>query len=194
MAYEDLLKSVEESAHMKEQELRSRAAAEIEEVKSRARKRAEELRRAQLDETDRSAASERNKLLYETRTESKEQLIRVREAAFEKAFSAAREQLQGLRSDPKYPEIFNRLLKEAAEAMGGGAFVIHIDPRDKALAGPALALLGMTPEVKTDLTTAGGVVASLPDNSVVVSNTVEARLDRARELRRREIHSILSGA
>jgi vacuolar-type H+-ATPase subunit E/Vma4 len=42
--------------------------------------------------------------------------------------------------------------------------------------------------------TEGGVVASLPDNSVVISNTVESRMQRAKELRRKEIHAILTGA
>ena len=44
------------------------------------------------------------------------------------------------------------------------------------------------------MTTAGGVVASLPDNSVVISNTVESRMQRAKELKRKEIHAILTGA
>jgi len=195
VAYEDLLKSVEESAHDKEAELRKTEKAAVAEIQARAKKQAGEIRQAQIDETERSIATERNKLLYLTKAENKEDLIRVREAAFDEAFAQAKTQLGSLRNDPKYPEIFTRLLKEAAASIGDGTFVVHVDPRDEALCTKALASLGQSaPVVRTDITTDGGVVAGLPDGSVVVANTVESRLERIRELRRNEIHAILSGA
>lgn len=191
MAYEDLLKSVEESAHEKEQELRKREKTAVDEIKARARKRADEIRKAHLDEAGKSVTAERNKLLYLTKADNKEQLIRVRETAFDQAFAESEARLKSLRSDPEYPLIFAKLLKEAAGAMGDGAFVIHIDPRDEALCRTTLAAQGLSSEIRTDLTTSGGVIASLPDNSVVIKNTVESRLGRAKELKRKEIHAIL---
>jgi vacuolar-type H+-ATPase subunit E/Vma4 len=71
--------------------------------------------------------------------------------------------------------------------------IVHIDPRDEVLCRKTLSALGLSPEVRTDITTAGGVVAGLPDSSVIISNTVESRLERAKELKRREIHAILTG-
>jgi V/A-type H+-transporting ATPase subunit E len=194
MAYEDLLKSVEESAHDKELELRNREKAAVDEIKARAKKRAGEIRQAHLDEAGKSITTEKNKLLYLTKAENKELLIKVRETAFERAFAEAEAGLKGLRSDPKYPAVFLSLLKEAAGAMGDGAFVVHIDPRDEALCKKTLAALGLSSEIRSDITTSGGVVASLPDSSVVISNTVESRLKRAKELKRKEIHAILTGA
>jgi len=194
VAYEDLLKSVEESAHDKEAELRKREKAAVEEIQGRAKKQAGEIRQAQINETERSIATERNKLLYLTKAENKEDLIRVREVAFEEAFTQAQAQLGRLRNDPKYPEIFTRLLEEAAASIGAGSFVVHVDPRDEELCRKTIAALGLSSPVRTDITTAGGVVAGLPDGSVVVSNTVESRLERIKELKRNEIHAILSGA
>jgi V/A-type H+-transporting ATPase subunit E len=194
MAYEDLLKSVEESAHDKELELRNREKAAVDEIKARAKKRAGEIRKAHLDEAGKSITTEKNKLLYLTKAENKEMLIKVRETGFERAFAEAEAGLKGLRSDPKYPAVFLSLLKEAAGAMGGGAFVVHIDPRDEALCKKTLAAQGLSSEIRSDITTSGGVVASLPDSSVVISNTVESRLKRAKELKRKEIHAILTGA
>jgi V/A-type H+-transporting ATPase subunit E len=193
VAFENLLKSVEESAQEKELELRNKAAFATEEIRQRAKKQAEAVRLAQIDEASKSVSTERNKLLYLTKAENKELLISTREAAFDNAFRDAEAHLAGLRSDPKYPAVFERLVKEAAGAMGGEAFEIHIDPRDDALCRSVLASLGITAEIRTDLKTAGGAVVSRPDNSVVISNTVESRLQRARELRRIEIHAILSG-
>ena len=194
MAYEDLLKSVEESAHEKELELRNREKTAVDEIKSRAKKQAGEIRQAHLDETDKSVTTERNKLLYLTKAENKELLIRVRETAFERAFTEAETRLRDLRSDPQYPAVFEKLLREAAGAIGDGAFVVHIDPRDAALCKKTLVLLHLSSEIRSDLMTTGGVVASLPDNSVVISNTIESRMQRARELKRKEIHAILTGA
>jgi V/A-type H+-transporting ATPase subunit E len=194
VAYEDLLKSVEESAHEKERELRNREAAAVEEIKARAKKQAGVIRQAHLDGAGKSITTERNKLLYLTKAENKELLIKTRETAFERAFAEAETRLMALRSDPKYPAVFESLFREAAGSLGGQAFVVHIDPRDEALCKKTLAAQGLSPEIRSDITTAGGVVASLPDNSVVISNTVESRLQRAKEHKRKEIHAILTGA
>jgi len=194
MAYEDLLKSVEESAHEKELELRNRGAASVAEIKARAKKQAEAIRQAHLDEAGRSITTERNKLLYLTKAENKELLIRTRETVFERAFTGAESRLGDLRSDPEYPAVFEKLLTDAAGSLGGTAIVIHIDPRDEALCKKTLATQGMSAEIRSDITTAGGVVVSLPDNTVVISNTVESRLQRVQEHKKKEIHAILTGA
>jgi V/A-type H+-transporting ATPase subunit E len=194
VAYEDLLKSVEESAREKEQELRNREAAAVEEIKARAKKQAGVIRQAHIDEVNKSVTTERNKLLYLTKAENKELLIRVRETAFERAFSEAEARLRALRSDPKYPTIFENLVKEAVGTLGDQSFVVYIDPRDEALCKKTLSHLNLTSEIRSDIMTAGGLVASFPDNSVVISNTVESRMQRAKELKRKEIHAILTGA
>jgi V/A-type H+/Na+-transporting ATPase subunit E len=194
VAYEDLLKSVEESAREKEQELRNRETAAVDEIKARAKKQAGAIRETHIDEANKSITTERNKLLYLTKAENKELLIKVRETAFERAFFEAEARLGDLRSDPKYPAVFKNLLKEAVGTMGDQLFVVHIDPRDEALCKKTLSHLNLTSEIHSDITTAGGVVASLSDNSVVISNTVESRMQRAKELKRKEIHAILTGA
>ena len=113
MAYEDLLKSVEESAHEKELELRNREAAAVDEIKARAKKQAGAIRQAHLDGAGRSITTERNKLLYLTKAENKELLIKTRETAFERAFAESEARLDALRSEPDYPAVFENLIKEA---------------------------------------------------------------------------------
>jgi vacuolar-type H+-ATPase subunit E/Vma4 len=193
MAYEDLLKSVEESAAEQERELRRKAAVEIDEIKTRARKQADAIVQAQTDDARKSLVAERNKQLYLTKAEEKEQLIKTRESAFERAFGSAEARLKDLRADPKYPLIFEKLLREAAGAMGAEAFSVHVDPRDEVLCRKTVAALQIKGEIRTDLQTAGGVVLSLPGNAVVISNTVESRLLRAKEHKRHTVHAILSG-
>jgi len=191
MAYEDLLRSVEESAREKELALRNKATADIGEIRKRARAEAERIEQDHLDEAKKSIVSERNKLLFQTNVGNKELQIRVREAAFEKAFHEAEVRLAGVRSTPGYPGVFEKLLREATATLGSGTYSIHVDPLDADLCRKTLSSQGISAEVKTDIRTAGGMVVNLPGEAVVISNTVESRLDRARELLRTRIHSIL---
>jgi V/A-type H+-transporting ATPase subunit E len=193
MAYEDLLKSVEESAQETEQELRKNAAVVIGGIKERAKKQAEAIQKAWIDDANRSVTTERNKLRYLENVKNKEALIRTREAAFEEAFQKAKAQLNTLRANPKYPAIFLQLLREAAGTTGDDVFIIHVDPRDEALCKKTLAGLNLNGEIRADLTTAGGVMISQQGGTITISNTIESRLERAKERNRQAIHAILSG-
>jgi len=155
MAYEDLLKSVEESAREKEQELRDKSAAAIEDIRTRAAAQAEAIRKGHIEEADRSITTERNRLLYLTRAENKEQMIHVRENAFENAFREAESRLTGLRSDPEYPAVFEKLLREAVGMAGDPAFTVHVDPKDEELCKKTLAALHLASDVSTDIATRG---------------------------------------
>jgi V/A-type H+/Na+-transporting ATPase subunit E len=193
MAYEDLLRSVEESAQEKELTLRKKAAASVEEIRHQARVRARAIEDSHITEAKKSIATERNKLLYLTNVENKELLIRARETAFEKAFQEAEARLSALRSDPKYPGVFEKLLREATGTMSGERFLVHVDPQDAVLCTKTVAALGISAEIHTDIKTAGGMVVNFPGDAVVVSNTVESRLLRAREKLRTGIFAILAG-
>lgn len=193
MAYEDLLNSVEESAQEKEQELRKRAAVAVGDIKDRAKQQAEAIRQAQIEGANRSVTTERNKQLYLEKAKNKEALIRIREAAFERAFCEAEARLRDLRADMKYQAIFEKLLREAASTIGDDPFIVHVDPKDDALCKKTLAGLNLNGEVRPDLATAGGVVISQHGDTVTIRNTVESRLERAKEHNRHTIHAILSG-
>ena len=193
MAYENLLKSVEESAQERERELRESARVRAEEIRATARKQAEKIQEIAIRDAERSAVIERNKQLYLTKGAIKEQALRSREKIFLAAFETATRQLARLREDPDYPAIFTRLTKEATGAMGATPFILHVDPRDRDLAITTIAALEIPCEIRTDIACAGGVVASSQDGLVTLSNTVESRLERIKEHKRLEIYAILTG-
>ena len=132
-------------------------------------------------------------MLYLIKAENKEQLIKARESAFAMAFRGAEARLKDLRADPKYPVIFEKLFREATSTTGDEPFLVHVDLRDEALCKKTLAALSLKGEIRTDLKTAGGVVISMHRNTVGIKNTVESRLERAKEHNRHTIHAILSG-
>jgi V/A-type H+-transporting ATPase subunit E len=193
MAYENLLKSVEESAQERQRELFEKAAKLAGEIRSVARKQAEEIQGIAVKEAERSASIERNKQLYLTKGEIKEQSLRMREKFFDVAFEKARGQLLTLRQDKKYPAIFEQLAKEATGAQGGQVFRVHVDKRDEELCKKTLSALDIHCDVLTDIECMGGLVTSTPDGLIRISNTIESRLERIREHKKLEIHAILSG-
>ena len=77
MAYENLLKSVEESAQERERELREKAKKQAREIRADAKKQAEEIQKNAVKEAEKSATIERNKQMYLTKGEIKEQGLRM---------------------------------------------------------------------------------------------------------------------
>ena len=61
MAYENLLKSVEESALERERELQKNAKKQVDAIRSAAKEQAEEIQERTIQEAETSAAIERNK-------------------------------------------------------------------------------------------------------------------------------------
>jgi V/A-type H+/Na+-transporting ATPase subunit E len=193
MAYESLLNSVEESAQERERELRERGKSLADEIRASARRDAEDLQNRAIQEAEKSAAAERNKQLYLTKGAIKEASLRRREEVFHATLDEAGKVLARIRDDGNYPAIFERLLLEVTGTMENTPFRIHVDPRDLDLCTRTLAAHGLRCEILADITCAGGLVASSTDGLVVISNTVESRLDRIRELKQKEIYAILFG-
>jgi len=193
VAYENLLKSVDESAQEREGELRENARIAIEGVRKKAREQAEQIRQSLISDAGKAANIEKNKLMYLAGAENKALLIKIREQLFSSAFNDAGLRLSRLRNDPEYPDIFKRLTLDAAGALRAGSFQVHVDKRDEELCRKTLASLNLHAEIIPDLESAGGLVVSPADRSVIISNTVESRLERAQELKKLEIYSILSG-
>ncbi|MDO9549671.1 MAG: V-type ATP synthase subunit E family protein [Methanoregula sp.] len=193
MAYENLLKSVDESAEERERELRETARITIESLIKKAREQAEQIRQSHISDAEKSAAIEKNKLMYLAGAENKAHLIKIREHLFAAAFDEAKLRLSQLRNDPEYPDIFKKLTVDAAASFQEGGFHVHVDKRDEELCRKTLASLNLHAEIIPDLKSAGGLVACLPNQSVIISNTVESRLERAQDLKKLEIYSILTG-
>ncbi|HVP96445.1 V-type ATP synthase subunit E [Methanoregula sp.] len=193
MAYENLLRSVEESAEEKERELRENTHKQVEVIRREAKKLAAELVEHIVRDAENAAEIERNKQLYLANGSVREQALKSREAVFASAFETAAQRLAVLRQSETYPTVFRNLVEETVGAAGGSGFVIHIDPRDADLCTKTLAALNISCEIRTDLSTLGGLAISSPDGRTLLKNTFESRLERVRELRRREIHAVLFG-
>jgi V/A-type H+/Na+-transporting ATPase subunit E len=193
MAYENLLKSVEENAEEKEEELREKARIAIREISEGTKNEVLMIQQSLLAEANKAAMIEKNKRIYITKNQNKEDLIRTKESIFSIAFSEAEKNLLELRNDPEYPHIFTKLVKETVGALGGEKFRIHVDKRDEPLVKKVISELDLHCDIIPDLKSAGGLVASSLDESVKISNTFESRIERAKEQKKLEIYSLLFG-
>ena len=193
MAYENLLKSVEESAQEREQELREKAQSAVQAISEDTQKQATDLQQSLLAETKKAVVIEKNKRIYLTKGENKETLIKTKEKIVSKAFRDAEQRLSNLRNDPKYPAIFTKLAREAIEAVGGEKFRIHIDKRDEHLVKRIMSDMNLTAEIIADLQCFGGLVVSTRNESVKISNTLESRLERAKERKKLEVYAVMYG-
>jgi V/A-type H+-transporting ATPase subunit E len=193
MAYENLLKSVEESAQEKERELREKARSAVQLISEDAKNQVTVIQQSLLAEAKKAATIEKNKLIYLTKGENKEKLIKTKEAIFSTAFGDAEQRLSHVRKDPKYPDILKSLTREAVGALGGETFRIHIDKRDEKIIKKILSELNLSGEVIADLQCAGGLVVNTQNESVKISNTLESRLERVKEQKKLEIYTVLYG-
>ena len=193
MAYENLLKSVEESAQEKERELREKAQSAVQLISEDTKNQSAAIQQSLLAEAKKAATIEKNKRIYLTKGENKENLIKTKEAIFSTAFGDAEQRLSHVRKDPKYPDILKNLTREAVGALGGETFRIHIDKRDEKLIKKILSELHLSGEVIADLHCSGGLVVTTQNESVKISNTLESRLERVKEQKKLEIYAVLYG-
>jgi V/A-type H+/Na+-transporting ATPase subunit E len=193
MAYENLLKSVEESAQEREQELREKAQSTVQAISEDITNQAAEIQQSLLEVAKKAASVEKNKRIYLTKGENKEKLIKTKERIVSLAFHDAEQRLSTLRNDPKYPAVFNKLAREAIESLGEEEFRIHIDKRDEQLMKKSLSDMNRTGEIIADLQCSGGLVVSTRNESVKISNTLESRLERAKERKKLEVYAVMFG-
>lgn len=193
MAYENLIGSMEVSAEKRINETLNKARQDAEEIKRTAEAEAETIKSSHFENAQKSVEIERNQLIYRVKAETKMRIIKEKDAVIQRAFAEAKKSLSDFRDRGTYKEYFKNMTHEALRELEGQKVRFHIDKRDENLCKQILAELNENSEIITDLTSAGGLNVSTRDEKVVVFNTIESRLNTARELLQREIFSTLYG-
>jgi V/A-type H+/Na+-transporting ATPase subunit E len=189
----DLLGAMEESTEDRINGIVKQAHRDAEEIKSTAEEKAETIKKSYLDSAEKSFESERNKLIYNAKSEIKMDVIKAKDEVIQCAFIEAKKSLDDLRDHESYKGRFKSMIQEAMHELGGEKARLHIDGRDENLCKQILDELNENSEIVVDLTSAGGLNVSTRDEKVVVFNTIESRLDRAKEFLGRQIFATLYG-
>jgi vacuolar-type H+-ATPase subunit E/Vma4 len=189
----DLLIAMDESMEGQIHEIIKQARQEAEEIKRVAEEKAETIKRSYLENAEGSVEPERNKLIYAAKSETKMNLIKAKNELIQRAFADAKKSLSGFRASENYKEHFKSMVEEAMHELEGEQVRLHIDGRDENLCKQILDELNVNSEIVADLTSAGGLNVSTRDEKIVVFNTIESRLDKAKEFLERQVFATLYG-
>jgi vacuolar-type H+-ATPase subunit E/Vma4 len=193
MPYETLKGELEEVSQQEIREMMEKAKRAAEGIKRDAQQRAEVTRAAYLEIASKSAREKRVQLLYDAKAETKARVAAEKYAIFERAFQGAQEQLAGLRETSRYKSSLTMRLKEALQEIDEEEVILHIDKRDEPIFSDILQEMPLNCTTTADLNCCGGLTLTTGDERVVVYNTLESRLTRAKEVLKLEIFSTLFG-
>ena len=189
----DLMKSMDEGVEEKKTEIRKKAEEAAKAIRCEAKTRAAEARKSRMDMAVAAAATRRNHELYAAKNELNKEMTALKYRLFDRAFVEAGRALADIRTGEGYPGCYRQLVAEALGELSDGDAVLHIDLRDGELCRKVTADLGVRCELAPDMPCAGGLKASARDGRVVVSNTVEARLEKAKDRLKLEVFATLFG-
>ena len=195
MAIEDILKALEEKAEAREAAIESEAKQRVNEILAEVDKDAARTKRMRLKKVEDQIRSEATGIVYSAQLKAKNQLIKAQEETVDEAFKKAEQRLKDLGKQQDYPQVLEVLLDECLDFFPEGEVLVQVRPDDRDLLEKMLAGRGRSFRISdTPLAASGGLVVSSPDGQIVVSNTFESRLERARDHLRLEISKSLFGA
>lgn len=195
MALEDILRALEEKAETRIIDIESQTDLRVNEILAEVEKDAARTKRLRLKKVEDQIRSEATAIVSSASLKAKNQLIRAQEETAEQAFRMAEQRIADLHQRQDYPGILAILLDECLEFFPEGEVLVTVRPDDKELVQKLLSERQRSCTFsQTPLEASGGLVVSSTDGLIVVSNTFESRLNRARDHLRLEISKALFGA
>ncbi len=192
MSIEDILQALDDQCRQECQEIFKRAEEEAKQILDKAQVDADDIRKSRVAKVRAEAESESTSILYSARLKSKNTVISAKEQIAEKAIARAEERLRDLRSRDDYAAILEGLIGEGLSRISGKV-TVHVDSADKELAQSLLKKMKVDFVIENDVHTIGGAIISDADGKVLIINTAEERLNRAREKLRMQVSAILFG-
>jgi V/A-type H+-transporting ATPase subunit E len=192
MAVEDILLALDEQCREECQSIYRTAQKEAEQILEKARREADEIREARLQRAKSEAESDTISVLYSARLKARNAVIQAKEEMVEEALRESEKSLRELRSNEDYAGVMEGWLKEGLSRLSG-KIIVHTDPLDSDLVKSLLDEVEVEYEIIPDMNIPGGVVLSDTEGRVKIINTVEERLNRAREKLRMQVSDILFG-
>lgn len=196
MTAQAILKAIEASGEAALAQLRAEAEERVRDILTEAETaaltRKESARRATLL----PLAGERARLLHQANAEALRLVGLARQQLVEAVLTETRSHLARLRTASGYACLLRNLVVEAMTALGAEEVAAHppileADARDAPLLHEILDQLHLEWSISSTLESWGGVIVLSSDGRISVTNTLEARLERALPLLRRDLGALL---
>jgi len=190
MALEDIFRALEEQAQSDCDALLEAARSHADSIDKEASASSESICARCVDSARIASSEDAAKKLNAVRLESHKQVATAKENAVEAVFAMAKDRLASLRGSPGYEALFQSLFEEALDGTRQD-YVILVDSSDEALARKMATEKGVAGKVQPDIYTMGGLVVSYAGGRILRRNTLEDRLEKAREHLKANVAEIL---
>ena len=179
------------------------ANAEVSAVTAKAEKSAEAERIKIQDNGKKQSDMRYQQIISEAKMNARRAELGAKEEVIEEAFGKATDELKAIASSnsDEYKDSLSKMIKEAADEIGGNNFIIQLNEADTELLKGQLResssddstfqIEDITFEIGEPIDAIGGTVLKTSNGDIEVNNTIEARLDRFRSVLRSEVANIL---
>lgn len=190
MAIEDILKALDEQARSDVEAILDEANEHSKLILDEAERQAEQIHEGFARQVERVAKSDAAKKVNAARLEAKMIVSSVKGDGVADAFEDARGGLASVRGRSDYGTLFAGLAREALDGLDGPV-VVHVAADDAGAAQAAAQEAGFSATVDATLDTTGGLIVEAHEGHVIRRNTLEDRLDRARQYVQADVARVL---
>ena len=186
-----LLAVIGEAAEAEKAEVRAQAEQEIAEIGARAEAQIEQFRDEALARLEDQLRTESECIVGRAELEIRDTLVHEKNEALGEVFELACKQIAVIDEFETSKEIFKRLVREAIGGINCEAVHLRISEKDRRLWESLKADFPASISVELCDGPKGTVIVETSDGSQSIDNSIETRLETAREVMRRELAELL---
>ena len=175
------------------------ANAEVSQIQAKAEKTAEAEKLKIIDNGKKQSDMRYQQIISEAKMNARRAELGAKEEVIEAAFNQAIGELKTKASsnDSDYEHALGKMIKEAADEIGGNDLIIQLNEADtnklKAdlSSDDSFEIEGINFKVGEPIDAIGGAILKTSNGDIEVNNTIEARLERFKSILRSEVAEIL---
>ena len=196
-----IVESIMSEAQEKADVIIQDANAEVSAIQAKAEKTAEVEKTKILENGKKQSDMRYQQIISEAKMNARRAELGAKEEVIEAAFNQAIGELKVKASsgDEEYKDSLSKMIKEAADEIGGNDLIIQLNEADtnslkqdlSASGSDSFQLNGINFTVGEPIDAMGGAVLKTINGDIEVNNTIEARLERFKSILRSEVAEIL---
>ena len=174
------------------------ANAEVSAIQANAEKTAEAEKTKIIENGNKQSDMRYQQIISEAKMNARRAKLGAKEEVIEAAFNQATGELKekAASGSEDYKDSLSKMIKEAADEIGGDDLVIQLNEADtnalkSELSSDTFELEGVKFKVGEPIDVIGGAVLKTTNGDIEVNNTIEARLERFKSILRSEVAEIL---
>lgn len=192
MALEEMLVALEQESQNDIRKIDSEAEAYENQIILEAEEEAKKTHEISMKNADEEVRLEKARIISRANFQVKKEIVRVKEEMVNKVFDEIVNRAKTLRNQSSYESVFEKLASEALSGIPGNA-VVSVDLADETLARKTFEKMGVDCTIKTDFKCSGGLKVMSEDGNIVLNNSIDSRIDKAKQFLMTDIIKVLFG-